>query len=143
MLNGGFEVPFTQLSFWTHVARFNNIAQYHWQRMSGMKVAFDTKPSKWWSCCHHAIVFLSLVWQRAEKGAGAVPDDLIHRSCDGYLDSIAALAPFVDQEELSKVIGDFTAELRVVLWIQFFASTNSAEYFLRCQSPPPGWPDVQ
>lgn len=114
-------MPWTQQSFWTHVSRFDTVVTSHRVRADELRPPFRMEDSslKWSTVRHHGIVFLSLMWIRAEEGAHVIPDELLYRSCESYLDAITDYRQICDNDDAQKLMADFSAEVRVVLKMKF------------------------
>ncbi|BGP62184.1 hypothetical protein NBRC10512_001306 [Rhodotorula toruloides] len=138
--NGGWELPWSRQSFWTHVSRFDTIITSHRARADGLRppCKLDDGSLKWSTVRHHSIIFLSLMSTRAEAGADLVPDELLYRSCDSYLDAVTDYRALRDDDDAKKLIADLSAEVRVVLKMKFIAmdffsgTSTEKRSFIRC-----------
>ncbi|BGP31690.1 hypothetical protein JCM10296v2_003464 [Rhodotorula toruloides] len=98
----------------------------------------DDGSLKWSTVRHHSIIFLSLMSTRAEAGADIVPDELLYRSCDSYLDAVTVYRTLRDDHDAQKLIADLSAEVRVVLKMKFIAmdffsgTSTEKRSFIRC-----------
>ncbi|GAA6051754.1 hypothetical protein NBRC10513_001919 [Rhodotorula toruloides] len=125
LLNARMELPWLQHSFWTHVAHFDTIVLQHIQRAEGVEMERVPDSLGWSACRHYGVTFLSLVTRRAEQGPSSVPDDLLYKSCDQYLDAIASQRS-IDPVDVNKLLADLNAELQVVFKVEFAVMSGNS-----------------
>lgn len=113
-LNGRMELPWLKQSFWTHVVRLDTIALQHLLRHETRRPARMPDSLAWSTCRHYGIIFLSLLWKRAEEGPADVLDALVRGCCERYLNTILEQRGCRDPFESQRLLDDIGAELRVV-----------------------------